>query len=426
MKVINIGMLGLGNVGSGVYRILTENGADIQHRESLDIRIHKILVRDKTKKRNVAVDESLLTDRFEEILSDPAISVVAEFMGGIEPARSYMIAALKKGKTVVTANKEVISKHWNELEDAARATGAGLYFEAAVAGGIPVIRALFDSLQSNNISRVMGIINGTTNYMLSKMTDEHLEYQDVLKEAQQLGYAEPDPTADVEGYDAVYKLSILASLAFHARVPVDKIYHEGITKITAEDIKCGEEFGYVIKLLAIGKKDGYHIEARVHPTLIPRTHPLAAVRGPFNAVFVSGHAVGDLMFYGRGAGEMPTGSAVVSDIINASQHSVHQYTTFYNAEKPSAQVIFETDWQSAYYINIRVMDKPGVLARLTGVFGKHEVSIKSMLQKSAGTEYVPVVFITHQSSEKAVKAAVEEIALLDITKAVVNVIRVEE
>ena len=426
MKNIYIGMLGLGNVGTGVYRILTENAADIRHRESLDIRVKKILVRNKMKKRNVDADASLLTDRFDEILNDPEISIVAEFMGGIEPARSYMLAALQKGKTVVTANKEVMSKHWNELEDAARKTGAGLYFEAAVAGGIPVIRSMFDSLQGNNISQVMGIINGTTNYMLSKMSDEHLEYKDVLKQAQELGYAEPDPTADVEGYDAMYKLSILASLAFHARVPVDKIYHEGITRITAEDIKCGEEFGYVIKLLAIGKKEGLHIEARVHPTMIPKTHPLAAVRGPFNAIFIRGHAVGDLMFYGRGAGDMPTGSAVVSDIINASQHSVHQYTTFYNADKPSKDVVFETDWVSGYYINIRVLDKPGVLAKLTTIFGKHEVSIKSVMQRSAGTDFVPVIFITHQSREKAVLAAVEEIAALPEARGIANVIRVEE
>ena len=342
-------------------------------------------------------------------------------MGGEDPAFLYIRDALRKGKTVITANKEVIAKHWEELDEEARLSGAGLYFEASVAGGIPIIKPLRRSLQANRILKIMGIINGTTNYILTKMTEEGRSFEDVLAEAQKLGYAEPDPTADIEGYDARYKLSILSTLCFRNRVPVDRIYCQGIKGISADDIKYARELGYGIKLLAIAKKENNKIEARVHPTFIPLSHPLYAVRDSYNAIFIKGDMVGDLMFYGRGAGDLPTASAIVSDIITAGQNGKHYYVKF-DQEEPK----FEDNWLSEYYMRLVVKDQPGVLAEIAGIFGRHNVSLDTVIQKLRDKNNATIIFITHKASEKWISNAMKEINASPSVISVESLIRVEK
>lgn len=426
MSIVKVGLLGFGNVGSGVFKILLQNGKEIQHREGKDIKVKKILVKDATKKRDGIEDKSLLTSNFDEILNDSEISIVAEFIGGVEPARTYILSALEHGKTVVTANKEVVAKCWPELEKAAKKSGVGLYFEASVAGGIPIIKVMDESLQANRVSEVMGIINGTTNYILTKMTEEGRAFNDVLIEAQKLGYAEPDPTSDIESFDAVYKLSIMSSIAFHTRTHVENIYREGITKVTAEDIAYGKELGLVLKLLAIGKKNGYEVETRVHPTFIPKSHPLASVRDSYNAIFIKGDAIGNLMLYGRGAGDLPTGSAVVSDIVTAScRTGSHRYSTFYNEDRPADEVVLVDNWTTEYFVRLTVKDKPGVLAKIAGIFSKYEVSIASVIQKDHNRDEVPLVFVTHHAKELDMQKAITDIENDKDVIRIENIIRVE-
>jgi len=424
---IKIGFLGFGNVGTGAYKIIEQNGRDISYREGFTLKVEKILVRDKNKVRNSHVNTNILTDNIDDILLNPEIAIVAEFIGGVEPAREYIKKALEHGKSVVTANKELMAKHWHELENMARQHGAGLYYEASVAGGIPVIKLLRESLQANQVKEVMGIINGTTNFILTKMSEEGRSFKEVLEEAQRLGYAEPDPTADIEGWDAMYKLSILSSLSFHTRVHIDQVYREGITGITVDDISYGKELGYTLKLLAIAKRFGNTIEARVHPTFIPANHPLASVRDSYNAVFITGDAVGNLMLYGRGAGDLPTGSAIVSDIITAChQTGKHRHSTLYNERPELGEIVFQNDWESEYFVRLSVSDKPGVLAKIAGVFGNHGVSIESVIQKGHNTEPVPLIFVTHKAKEISMKKAIQLIKNEEDVIAVENVIRVEK
>lgn len=423
MKTVKIGFLGMGNVGSGAYAILKNNAPLIEEREGLRIIVKRALVRSLDKARPNGVETDILTTNPQDVLNDPEIEIIAEFLGGKEPAREYMLQALKNGKTVVTANKVALSQCWPELEECAREHNAGLYFEASAAGGIPIIRTLISSMQANDIDRIMGIINGTTNYILSAMSKEGRDYAPVLADAQRLGLAEPDPTLDVEGMDAAFKLSILSSLAFHTRVPVDKVYVEGITNIAGADIRLGQEFGLVLKLLAIGKKQDGHIEVRVHPTFIPEEHPLASIDGATNAVFIRGNAVGELMLSGQGAGGLPTGSAVVSDIIYAAHQDAHQYTTFPNIEQ--SQASFSYNWETGFYVRLTCPDRPGVLAAIAGVFARYGVSIASMVQKPASNDDgVPLIFLTHSSKELSLKQAAEELAKLDQVK-VNSIIRVE-
>ncbi len=429
MKKYNVALLGFGTVGSGVYRILSENGPQITHREGIEIEVKRILVRDFEHEPNLNLaPRALFTTVFDEIASDPGIDIVVECMGGIEPARSFILAALGAGKTVVTSNKEVMSKHWPAFEQAAKSTGAGLYLEATVGGGIPILRTIIDSMQANNITRVMGIINGTTNYILTQMTEAGQNFEDALRDAQRLGYAEANPSADVEGYDAMYKLSILSSMAFHAHMPIEVIYREGITKLTQADFDTARLLGYRIKLLAIGKKDGNRIEVRVHPTMIPDTHPLASVRGVFNAIFLTGHAVDDIMLYGRGAGCMPTASAVVSDIVYACHSEKrHQYMTFRNAEHISSEIELVKDFSCIYCVRLHVIDQPGTMAAVAGAFARHGVSLKSVLQ--LGEQDGPssrITFLTHMAREFSVRAALEEIGKLSCVDGVESLIRVEE
>lgn len=420
MNTIRVGFLGCGNIGCGVYKLLETYGNQMEKNEGVAFRVEKILVRSLNKKRNGDIPASLLTDDAASVLENPQIDIVMEFMGGEQPAASYMIRALSLGKTVVTANKMALASHWDDIIAAAREHGAGLYYEASVCGAIPIIRAMNESLQANRITSVMGIINGTTNYILTRMSREGAAYEAVLADAQRLGLAEPDPTADVEGYDAAYKLSILSTLAFHRHVPVQNIYREGITGVTSLDVQCGKEFGLTLKLLAVAKEEEGKIQARVHPTFVPDSHPLAGVSDAFNAVYVNGHACGEMMFYGRGAGDMPTASALVSDLVKAARAKRHQLPAV--GDEPCEMA---DDWACVHFVRMRAKDEPGVLALVSGKFAEHGVSIASMVQKGERDErgYVQLVLLTHKASEKAVRSA---LAQLDMDKvAAGSVIRVE-
>ncbi len=428
MKKVFVAIMGYGVVGSGVYSILHENRLDIMHREGVDIEVKRILVRNmETSSSKPGAPVELFTTDEKEVISDGDISVVVECIGGTDPARSYILDALNARKTVVTANKEVISKYWFELEAAAKKSGAGLYMEGTVGGGIPILRTISDSMQANNIMEVMGIINGTTNYILTKMSEEGLDFETVLKEAQELGYAEADPTADVDGFDAAYKLSILSSMAFHAHIPTDVIYREGIRNLTRTDFKNAKTLGYTIKLIAVGKKSGNKIEVRVHPTMIPNSHPLASVRGPFNAIYLKGHAVGDIMLYGRGAGKMPTASAVVSDIIcGIAANGNHKYMTFQNVEGLSPEAELEKNFRCIYCVRITANDQPGTMTSISGCFAKYGVSLKEVLQLGdAEGGLAQITFLTHMAEELSIKAALDEIRALSCVDKVDSLIRAE-
>ena len=425
MKEVVIGFLGCGNVGGGVWELLKGFAPEIAHRDHVAIRVKRVLVRDVTKARTCSVPKELLTTDPADVLYDPEISLVAEFMGGEQPATEYMLTALKNGKTVVTANKVAVALNWHRLQAAAQQSRVGLYYEASVCGAIPSISTLMTPLQANRIDKLMGIINGTTNYILSRMYQNGEDYDLVLRDAQKLGLAEPNPASDVEGMDAAYKLSIMASLAFHARVPFKQVYREGITRVTAIDIACGKEMGYVLKLLAIAKREGSTIEVRVHPTFLPKDHPLSRVDGSFNAVYLHGHACKEMMLQGRGAGDMPTASAVVGDILQAATAEVHVHPTFANTAEPDASLTFTDNWKTRFFIRVSASDAPGVLARVAGCFARENVSIATMMQKDAVEDgRVPLIFITHAAPEQSMQAALKhldpEICRLE------SVIRVED
>lgn len=422
---IQVGLLGMGTVGSGVVKILAANGDSIARKTGVPIQIKTILVRNPEKQRTAA-PAAQLTTSIDDIVNDDAIDIVVEVMGGEEPAKEYMLRAMKAGKHVVTANKDVVAKHGKELYTAAAEHGVDFLFEASVGGGIPIIRPLKQCLAANEISEVMGIVNGTTNYMLTKMTNDGVDFATVLAEAQAKGYAEADPTADVGGLDAARKAAILASLAFGTRVSVDDVPAEGITEITPEDIAYAKELGYVIKLLAIAKETEAGVDVRVHPSFIPNNHPLASVNDVYNAIFVRGDAVGETMFYGRGAGEMPTASAVVADIIDAARDIQHHCSgrilcTCFNQKPflPPAQA------ESPYYIRLLVEDKPGVLAAIAGAFGAQQVSLHSVIQKRKVDSCSEIVLITYKVSDASIRLALSTIAGMSVVSRVHGVIRVE-
>ncbi len=428
MKQVGVALLGLGTVGGGTYEILTKNRAYIASSYGIDISVEGVLEINKARLAALSVPEELAASNIMEIVSNPNVDIVAEFIGGTTFAKEFVTIALKNGKSVVTANKELIAKYWHELEPIAKNKGVGLYFEASCVGGVPVIRTLTESLQGDEILSITGIINGTTNFILSKMADEGQNYADVLKEAQALGYAEADPTADVEGFDAMYKLSILSSLAFQKKVPLSMISREGISKVDIEDIRIGKQMGYTLKLLAIGKNTQHGIEARVHPAFISNDHPLATVKGSFNAVHIVGDNVGDVMLYGRGAGALPTGSAIVSDIVYAAKHMQDPtYTRFENDPEKLNAASFADDFESDYYIRMLVKDETGVLAKVSGIFAEENVSITQVVQngevKDGG---VTIVYITHRTMEKAVRRALDKIATLPVVSKINSVIRVEK
>ncbi|NME83429.1 homoserine dehydrogenase [Clostridium sp. SM-530-WT-3G] len=429
MKKIRIALLGLGNVGRGVWMILNSNKEEVSKRCGYEVEIAKVLVRNKNKKRAVEIPDNIITTDFNEILNDDSIKIVVEVMGGMEPAREYMLKCMDKKKHIVTANKMLLATEGDELFQKADEMGIMFQYEASVAGGIPIIKGIDESLTANKIETLYGIVNGTTNYILSKMETEGAAFDDVLKEAQEKGYAEADPTSDIESYDAQYKIAILASLAFGTKIDVNNVYREGITKIEAVDMKYASDFNMAIKLLAIAKEVDGKVQLRVHPTMIPKKHPLANVYDSYNAVFIKGNAVGDLMFYGRGAGDLPTGSAVVSDIISIVRSNV-------NTENENP-VVKNNLWEkeindistieSKYYIRATVLDEPGVLSQITALFGKNSVSLRSVIQKGDEEDgLVTIVLITHKTYEKKFMDAMKEIRLLRGVKNIDNIIRIED
>lgn len=425
MKKIGVAILGLGVVGGGVYKVLTEHREFYQKTQELDLSVESVLEPRRDRIEALGIPEEKVAHHVAEAVLNPDVQAVVECIGGVELARQYVLAALKAGKTVVTSNKELICKYAHELERAAKAHNAGLYYEASCVGGVPVIRTLLDGLQSNEISCLMGIINGTTNYILTNMTERGVSYEEALEEAKALGYAEADPTADVEGFDATYKLSILASLAFHTKVPPVKIFREGIGGITAEDIADGEPLGYRLKLLAIGKRTHAGIEVRVHPAFIRKEHPLAGVGDNFNAVFVTGDSVGDVMLYGKGAGELPTAGAVVSDIIFAATHGEHRYSPYKNTAAPDKETTFVDDFTCAYFMRMTVNDEPGILSKITAILGRCGISIVELAQREKEKGKAKLTLITHETHERAVKSAVAKLGATDYA-VVESVIRVAQ
>jgi len=423
-RVIRLGVLGCGNVGAALIRLVDEQGAAIEARTGLRVEVGKVAVRNLSAPREVALPEGVLTRDAHAVVADPDIDIVVEVIGGIEPARELIATALRNGKPVVTANKELLANVGAELYAAADEAGVDLLFEAAVAGGIPVIRALRESLRGEPITRVMGIINGTTNFILTKMTEEGADYSAALSEAQRLGYAERDPTADVEGFDAGAKAAIIATIAFGAKVVAGDVYHEGISRISAHDIAMATRLGYVVKLLGITELDAAtgEVAVRVHPTMVPRTHPLASVRDSFNAVFVEGAAVGQLMFYGRGAGGSPTASAVLGDVLDAGLNLVAgTHGSLGQFHRAKIRPIDETS--AEYLLSMDVADQPGVLHAVTGVFARHGVSIRAAEQEGNGPD-ARLVFITHEARESAMQATVRELRTLDVVRNVGGLLRV--
>jgi homoserine dehydrogenase len=429
---VRIGLLGLGTVGAGVAKIFLTRREMLEERAGGRLTLAAIADADLVRQRE-GLDMAALpmVNDAARVLDDPSIHVVVELVGGLEPARTFILKALAAGKHVVTANKALLAHHGAELYEEARRRGVSLGFEAAVAGGIPLIRAIKEGLVANRVLWLAGIVNGTCNYILSKMTDEGLDFSLVLKEAQAHGYAEADPTLDIEGMDSAHKLQILVALAFRTFVDLKDIHTEGITRITAQDIEYARELGYRIKLLAIAKASDGAVEARVHPTMIPAASPLAAVSGVFNGVFLTGDAVGDLMFYGRGAGQMPTASAVWSDVLEISRRIAHGIPAL-ALELPSIgrQALALAPMESircGYYLRVMMLDKPGTLSRVTGVLGENGISIASVIQKGRGTtrEAVPVVMLTHEARERDMRAALAKIDRMRDVAGATQMIRVE-
>ena len=427
MHTIKIALLGAGTVGSGVIQALSMNADIIAGRSGAYIEIKKILVRD-AKKQRPEVNGILLTDNFDEILDDEEISIVVEVMGGLSPARDYMLRSMAAGKHVVTANKDVIAQHLSELYTAANENTVDFLYEASVGGGIPIIKPLKECLTANKISEIMGVINGTTNYMLTKMTEKHISYDAVLRRAQEKGYAEANPSADVDGLDAARKAAILASLAFDTVIEFEDVSAEGISHITEDDIEYGLNLGYVIKLLAVGRNTDDGIDVRVHPVFLPKTHPLASVNGVFNAVFVRGDVIGDAMFYGRGAGALPTASAVVADIIEVVRDIVSGTTgrmKYRIGERKKLCPVEKT--RSSYYLRLVVADEPGVLGEIATTFGRAKVSLKSVIQ-ARWTEDgdAEIVAVTHVVTHAAASAAAEALRALPVVREVRSLIRVAD
>ena len=420
---MRVGILGCGNVGAALVTLLAEQGDAIEARTGLRLEVAKVAVRNLARVRDVDVPEGTFTHDAAEVVGDPSVEVVVEVIGGIEPARTLVLDALKSGKPVVTANKELLANVGAELFAAAEAQGVDLLFEAAVAGGIPLIRPLRESLIGEKVTRVTGIVNGTTNYILTKMSEEGASYADALAEAQSLGYAERDPTADVEGYDAGAKAAIIASIAFGVNVVAGDVYHEGISNLTSDDIAFAHRLGYEVKLLAVAEQGSDdRVAVRVHPAMVPKDHPLASVRDSFNAVFIEGDAVGQLMFYGRGAGGAPTASAVLGDLIDAAGN-LRKGAHASIGRLPRAGICPIDEVRSEYYLNLEVADRPGVLHSVAGVFAEHGVSIRSMEQEGLGAE-ARLVFITHEAPESAIQATLRDLKDLDAVERIASMLRV--
>jgi homoserine dehydrogenase len=422
-ETIRVGLLGCGHVGSALVRLVDEHADVIESRAGVRIEIARVAVRNLARERDVPIPASGFTHDTEGVVTDPEIDVVVEVIGGIEPARTLITEALKGGKPVVTANKELLANVGKELFETAEGSGVDLLFEASVAGGIPLIRPLRESLAGDRIRRVIGIVNGTTNYILTRMTEQGSSFHDALAEAQLLGYAERDPTADIEGYDAAAKATIIASIAFGARVVAGDVYREGISEITAHDITSARDLGYVVKLLVVAEEVDGDLAVRVHPSMIPVHHPLASVRESFNALFIEADAVGELMLYGRGAGGSPTASAVLGDLIDAAKNltSGGRGATIGALGRRRVRPIDEV--KSQFYLLMEVADRPGVLAKIADQFGRHGVSIKSMQQRGIGDD-ARLIFVTHRAREADLRATVHALRDVEVVHRVGSVVRV--
>ncbi len=433
MKEIGVGLVGFGTIGAGVVKLMGQNASLIEEKLGTRLRLRKVADLDITTDRGVPVEPGVLTRNADEVLSDPKISVIIELIGGYKTAKEFILKAIENGKHIVTANKALLAVHGEEIYAAAARKGVEVRYEAAVGGGIPVLSAIKGNMAANHFGTVLGILNGTCNYILTKMTQEGADFGDVLKKAQELGYAEADPTFDIEGVDTAHKLAILVSLCFGTKVDFDDIYTEGISAISSMDINFAKEFGFKIKLLAIGKLDNGRVEARVHPTMIPVNYPLADVDGVFNAIRLTGDFVDTVMFYGRGAGMDPTASAIVGDVMAIARNlkagigrrsAPRGYldTSLKSLEiKPIGEIL------SKYYLRFSALDKPGVLAKIAGVLGKNEISIESMIQSArmAG-ETVPIVIMTHEAREGGIRRAMEEIDGFDFIREKSKLIRIED
>jgi homoserine dehydrogenase len=435
MRKIPVGLLGLGNVGAGVVKLLADNAEAIQHRlggASVDLR--RIAVRESDKPRLVDVPSNLLTTNVQSVVEDPEIQIVIELIGGEEPARKYVLAAIEHGKHVVTANKALLAVHGEELFAAAERRGVDLYFEASVGGGVPIIRALREGLASDRVDELVAIVNGTSNFLLTTMTDESRPFAEILKEAQDKGYAEADPSLDVDGWDAAHKLCVLVPLCFGTRIRVDQVLVEGLRGIAPVDFKYAERFGYVIKPLVIAKDHGDSIEARVHPTLIPRRFMLSSVNGVYNAVYVSSVALGSSMYYGRGAGMMPTAVAVVSDVLEVSRNLLSSSAGAGTAplrvpmRRSERRIRDAGELTSRYYLRFGVVDKPGVLAQLASLLGEHQISISEVVQEGQREENQPVTVVvtTHRALERNVQAALAQINTLETVVEPTRLLRIFE
>lgn len=424
IRPIKMAIMGAGTVGGGVYKLLQMRKNEMMQRAGTDIEISKILVKSISETRK-DVDASLLTENFEDIINDDSIQIVVEVMGGIEPARTFIRRCLNAGKSVVSANKDLIAVHGRELLDAAKENNVDFMFEASCAGGIPIIRSLKQSLVANDITEIMGIVNGTTNYILTKMDQEGMEFDEALAKATELGYAEADPTADIEGLDAGRKMAIMGSIGFHSRIVFDDVYTEGITHITSKDIKYAKDMDCVIKLLGIARNTPTGIEVRVHPTLINKEHPMASVNDVFNAVFVHGDAVDDTMFYGRGAGEMPTASAVVGDVIEVARNinggCLGRFGCTCFKELPIKSI---GDIESKYFMRMIVSDCAGVLGNVASILGNNHVSIEKIIQKPAGCDKAEIAAITDSVQEKNFKAALQTLNDMSFVQEISSMIRV--
>jgi len=424
-EIIGIGLLGLGTVGSGVLQVLRQNGGAIWQKVGAKLEVRRVAVRDVQRNRAVAVDPALLTDNVNHVLDDPEIDIVVEVMGGVDLARQAVARALGNGKYVVTANKDLMARHGVELLERAKAKGRNIFYEASVGGGIPLIRPLKHCLAANRIKCLMGIINGTTNYILTQMSCAGKEFDEALAEAQAKGFAEADPSSDVEGRDASYKLAILASLAFSSKIDLPDIFVEGISAVKLRDIRYAQELGYAVKLLAIGEDTSAGLVLRVHPALVPLTHPLAAVSNEFNAVFLEGDAVGEVMFYGRGAGSLPTASAICADIIDAARTIRHEVDNgIVEVTFGTRTVVPISSQRSSFYLRLKAKDRPGVFASLANAFGDACVSLDMIIQKRSDAETAEIVLVTHDVEEERFARAMEVIRALPTIRSINSVLRV--
>lgn len=427
MKPIKVGLLGLGTVGTGVVRIVEGHQTDLASQSGSSIEIVQILVRDKKKKRNIQVSPDKLTENPWEIIENPEIDMIVEVMGGMNLSKELILAALERGKHIVTANKDLMALYGSEILAKAKERGCDVFYEASVAGGIPIIRTLIEGFSSDRITKIMGIVNGTTNYILSKMSQEGASYEDVLKEAQQLGYAESDPTFDLEGVDAARKMTILGTLGFHANVTLKDVKVKGISQVSKEDIAYAKSLGYELKLLGIAERQDESISIQVQPTMVKKTHPLASVNGVFNALYITSEAVGETMFFGPGAGEMPTAMSVVADLV-AVVRNMNLGVNGRCGFVPYKEKKMKTDEEiiSKNFILLHVSDKAGVLAKITQVFADHDVSLNTVLQNpNERNPLTEVIIITHDASKEAINKVLKQFELMDVVQSIKSVYRVE-